>query len=47
MIEKAALELVRENEIEVVGENDSKRNVRTAIQNSHVIRLPKQKRFSF
>lgn len=47
MIEKAALELVREKEIEVVGENDSKRNVRTAIQNEHVIRLPKQKRFSF
>lgn len=47
MIESAALELVRENEIEVVGENDSRRNVRTAIQNSHVIRLPRQKHFLF
>lgn len=47
MIEKAALRLVEEGEIEVFGENSTRRKVRTNIKNDHVIRLPAQTHFSF
>lgn len=43
MFETAVLALVREREIEVVGDNGSLRNVRTALQADHVLRLRRQR----
>lgn len=43
MFEQAVLALVREREIEVVGDNGSLRHVRTALQADHVLRLPQQR----
>ncbi len=47
MIEGAMLELVREGEIEVLGDNNRIRNVRTGIRDNHRVRLKPQKQFSF
>ncbi|MEW6402946.1 MAG: three-Cys-motif partner protein TcmP [Chloroflexota bacterium] len=47
MIEKATLELVRHGHVEVVGQDGGKRYVTAAIQDDHVIRIPKQTRFFF
>lgn len=43
MFEQAVLALVREREVEVVGDNGSLRHVRTALQADHVLRLPLQR----
>jgi three-Cys-motif partner protein len=43
MIEQAVLRLVREREVEVLGENGSVRHVRTALQDDHVLRLADQR----
>ncbi|WP_423599156.1 three-Cys-motif partner protein TcmP [Roseateles sp. MS654] len=43
MFEKAVLALVREREVEVVGNNGSLRNVRKALQADHVLRLRRQR----
>ncbi len=43
MFEEAVLALVREREVEVVGDNGSLRHVRTALQADHVLRLPQQR----
>lgn len=42
MIERAILDLVREKQIQVVGDDGGVRNVRTALKDNHVIRLPEQ-----
>lgn len=47
MVEDAALELVREKGLEVAGLNDKKRNVRTAIRDDDIIRLPAQSSIVF
>jgi three-Cys-motif partner protein len=43
MFEQTVLALVREREVEVVGDNGSLRHVRTALQADHVLRLPRQR----
>jgi len=43
MFEKAVLALVREREVEVIGDNGSLRNVRTALRADHVLRLRRQR----
>ncbi|MBA4344480.1 MAG: hypothetical protein C0423_20260 [Methylibium sp.] len=43
MFEQAVLALVREREVEVVGDNGSLRHVRTALQADHVLRIPQQR----
>lgn len=47
MITQAVLSLVREREVEVVGDNGSVRHVRKALQDSHVLRLPDQRPLVF
>ncbi len=47
MIEKTTLELVQHGHVEVAGQDGSRRRVTAAIQDDHVIRIPKQKRFFF
>lgn len=47
MMEAAILQLVRENEIEVVGADGGVRNVRAAVKPDHVLRLPMQRSFFF
>lgn len=47
MIAQAILSLVRERDVEVVGDNGSIRHVRKALQNDHVIRLPDQRPLVF
>lgn len=47
MVERTILQLVRENEVEVVGSDGGTRNVRRAIKSDHVLRLPIQRSFSF
>ncbi len=42
MIERAILDLVREKQIQVVGDDGGVRNVRTALKDDHIIRLPEQ-----
>lgn len=42
MIERAILDLVREKQIQVVGDDGNVRNVRTALQDKHIIRVPRQ-----
>lgn len=42
MIERAILDLVREKQIQVVGEDGAVRNVRTALKDKHIIRVPEQ-----
>lgn len=43
MYEQAVLELVREREVEVIGDNGRLRHVRTALQAEHILRLPQQR----
>lgn len=45
MVEQALLHLVRDQQIEVVGADGSRRNVRTALKKDHVLRLPAQRSF--
>lgn len=47
MIERAILDLVREKEIEVVGDNGSVRNVRTSLKDDHTLRLRAQRTLVF
>jgi three-Cys-motif partner protein len=47
MVVNTVLELVREEHLEVLGENQRARNVRTAIQDDHIIKLKPQKRIIF
>lgn len=47
MIERAILDLVRQREIEVVGDNGSIRHVRTALKDDHVLRLCGQRALIF
>jgi three-Cys-motif partner protein len=47
MIEDAALALVQEKQVEVIGLNGKKRNVRAAIQDNDIIRLPAQRPIVF
>ncbi|HSD38708.1 MAG TPA: three-Cys-motif partner protein TcmP [Rhodocyclaceae bacterium] len=47
MVEKVVLSLVREREIEVLGDNGSIRHVKTALQDDHVLRLADQRPFFF
>ncbi len=47
MIAQAILSLVRERDVEVVGDNGSIRHVRKALQNDHVLRLPDQRPLVF
>ena len=47
MVEKTVLDLVREKEVEIVGLDGKVRNVRTALQSDHVVRLRSQRRFVF
>lgn len=42
MIERAILDLVREKQIQVVGDDGSVRNVRTTLNDTHIIRVPRQ-----
>lgn len=45
MVESTVLQLVREKEVEIVGEDGSVRNVRAALKPNHVLRLPMQRSF--
>jgi three-Cys-motif partner protein len=47
MVERAFLNLVREKEIEVVGENGSIRHVRSALQDDHILRRRAQRPLIF
>lgn len=47
MIERAILDLVREREIEVIGDNGSVRHVRAALKDDHVLRLRGQRALIF
>ena len=47
MIEGAVLQLVRDKVVEIVGREGDIRNVRSSVQSSHVLRLAKQRSFSF
>ena len=47
MIESALLQLVRDKAIEIVGSEGDVRNVRSAVQGHHILRLPKQKSLTF
>lgn len=47
MVEQTVLGLVREKEVEIVGLDGKVRNVRTALQSDHVVRLRAQRRFVF
>lgn len=42
MIERAILDLVREKQIQVVGDDGGVRNVRNALKDHHVVQLPEQ-----
>lgn len=47
MIEKAMIDLARQGDVEILGEDGGKRNVRASIQNDHVLRLQRQQRIIF
>ncbi|MFO1219626.1 MAG: three-Cys-motif partner protein TcmP [Burkholderiaceae bacterium] len=47
MVEATILELVRERQVEVVGDDGSLRNVRKALKGSHILKLAPQRTFVF
>ena len=47
MFEQAVLQLVREREIEIVGDDGSLRHVKKALRDDHVLRIPNQRALFF